>query len=143
MNNSAFTGIQSLFLSSLIIIGTVAVSNETILKDDTQINDNIDNFNELINDTLDEISTCFNIKLLLGKYYNNENTYYIGKIVILLKLYFGVIFDISNLHILLSNYEKTVILQKNDKTEFVDSYDIFEHPNWNDITYGFYSVLIV
>lgn len=143
MNNSASSGIISLFLSSIMIIGTIAVSNETILKNDDKINYNIDNYEEIINDTLDEISTNFNIKHILGKYYNNEKIYYIGKTIILLKPYFDINFDLSNLHILLTNEEKTILLQNNDKTEFVGSYDVFEHPNWNNISYGFYSLLIV
>lgn len=143
MNNYASSGILSVFLIPILLIGTAAVSNEILSENDTNEIYNINNYDELINDTLNEISTYFNIKHILGKYYNNENIYYIGKIVILLKPYFDINFDLSNLNILLSNEEKVVILQNNDKTEFTGSYDVFEHPNWDRLSYGFYGILVV
>ena len=143
MNNCASSGIICIFLIPIMLIGTAAVSNEMLSENNTNEIININNYEELINDTLNEVSTYFNFKHILGKYYNNENMYYIGKIIILLKPYFDINLDLSNLHILLSNEEKAVILQNNDKTEFIGSYDVFEHPNWDRVSYGFYGVLIV
>jgi archaellin len=143
MNGSASTGVLSLLLLSIMLMGTAAVSNELFLGNDGEKIYDIDNYEEIINDSLDEVSTYFNIKHILGKYNNDENKHHIGKAVILLKPYFDINFDMSGLHILLSNGEKTLMLQKNDKTELVGSYDVFEHPSWDYISYGFYSVLVV
>lgn len=143
MNNSGSSGILSLFLISILLLGTATISNELILKENDEKMYSFDNCEEILNDTIEEISTYFNIKQIIGKYYNNENMLNIEKIIILLKPYFDINFDISDLHILLSNGEKTIILQFNDNIEFVGQYDVFEHQNWNYISYGFYSLLVI
>jgi len=143
MNNSASTGLISLFLISIIFLATAAISNEIIFDTNDETLYNIDEYEELLDDTIKEISTYFNIKQVLGKYYNYENTLVVKKIVILIKLYFDINFDLSDLNILISNGEKSLILQYNNEIANVESYDVFEHPNWNKIINGYYSILII
>ena len=60
MNNYASSGILSIFVISIMLIGTAAVSNEILSENDTNEIYNVNNYEELINDTLNEVSTYFN-----------------------------------------------------------------------------------
>ena len=55
MNNYASSGILSVFLIPILLIGTAAVSNEILSENGTNEIYNINNYDELINDTLNEI----------------------------------------------------------------------------------------
>jgi archaellin len=143
MNDFGSSGILSLFFISIILLGTATISNELILKENDENIYNPEHFEEMLNDTLEEISTYFNIKQIYGKYYNHNNIYNIEKIIILLKPYFDINFDITDLNILLSNGEKTIVLKFNDEVGNVDQNDIFEHENWKSIYHGSYSILVI
>lgn len=127
-NSEGITGISAaIIVGSIILIAGVAASvtmnnSEGMTEDD---------YEQLINDTLNEISTYIQFKDILGKYYSLGGERSIQRIAILIKPLFSIDIDMSNLLIQISNGKQIQMLYYCGKSEFVNAYPIFEHPLWN------------
>ena len=135
------TGVATaILLLSFILIGATAAS--VIMGDNGE--DPEENYEEILNEALDEISTYIQIKDVLGKYYTVEEDQHIQKIAILIKPLFSTDIDATTLMIKLNNGKQIKILYYNSQAEFISSNSLFEHPIWDtliDTDFGFIVVL--
>ncbi len=127
-NSVGITGISAaIILAGIVLIAGVAasvtmVSSKGITEED---------YEQMINDALTEISTYIQIKDIVGKYYSVDGERSIQKIVLLIKPLFSIDIDVSNLLIQISNGKQIQMLYYCGKSEFVNAHPIFEHPLWN------------
>jgi len=142
MDTQGATGIATaILLLSFILIGATAAS---VIMDENGKNNSEENYEEILNEALDEISTYIQIKDVLGKYYTVEEDQHIQKIAILIKPLFSTDIDASKLMIKLNNGKQIKMLYYNSQAEFISSNSLFEHPIWDnmaDINFGFIAVL--
>jgi archaellin len=141
MNNQGATGIATaILLISFILIGATAAS---VIMGDSG-NNSEENYEEMLEDVLDEISTYIQIKEVLGKYNSTTEKQHIQKIAILIKPLFSIDIDASRLMIKLNNGKQIKMLYYNRQAEFLSSNSLFEHPIWNTMTdtnFGFIAIL--
>ena len=141
MNNQGATGIATaILLISFILIGATAAS---VIMGDSGNNPE-ENYEEILEEALDEISTYIQIKDALGKYNSTTEEQHIQKIAILIKPLFSIDIDASKLVIKLNNGKQIKMLYYNRQAEFISSNSLFEHPIWTTMTdtdFGFIVIL--
>lgn len=141
MNNQGVTGIATaILLISFILIGATAAS---VIMGDSGNNPE-ENYEEILEEALDEISTYIQIKDALGKYNSTTEEQHIQKIAILIKPLFSIDIDASKLVIKLNNGKQIKMLCYNRQAEFISSNSLFEHPIWTTMTdtdFGFIVIL--
>lgn len=141
MNNQGATGIATaILLISFILIGATAAS---VIMGDSGNNPE-ENYEEILDEALDEISTYIQIKDALGKYNSTTEEQHIQKIAILIKPLFSIDIDASKLVIKLNNGKQIKMLYYNRQAEFISSNSLFEHPIWTTMTdtdFGFIVIL--
>ena len=141
MNNQGATGIATaILLISFILIGATAAS---VIMGDSGNNPE-ENYEEILEEALDEISTYIQIKDALGKYNSTTEEQHIQKIAILIKPLFSIDIDASKLMIKLNNGKQIKMLYYNKQAEFISSNSLFEHPIWTTMTdtdFGFIVIL--
>jgi len=141
MNNQGATGIATaILLISFILIGATAAS---VIMGDSGNNPE-ENYEEILKEALDEISTYIQIKDALGKYNSTTEEQHIQKIAILIKPLFSIDIDASKLVIKLNNGKQIKMLYYNRQAEFISSNSLFEHPIWTTMTdtdFGFIVIL--
>ena len=132
MNNHGATGIATaILLVSFILIGATAAS---VMLGDAGENTSEENYEEMLEEALDEISTYIQIKDVLGKYNSTPEEQHIQKIAILIKPLFSIDIDASELMIKLNNGQQVKMLYYNRQAEFISSNSLFEHPIWDTVT---------
>ena len=140
MNTKGATGIATaILLISFILIG--ATSASLLIGDSGTSSDY--NYEEMVEETIDEISTYIQIKDIMGKYSSTTNEQYIQKIAILIKPLFSTNIDASKLIIKMDNGEQIKMLNYNRHAEFIKSHSLFEHPLWNNISVTEYSFITI
>lgn len=141
MNNQGATGIATaILLISFILIGATAAS---VIMGDSGNNPE-ENYEEILDEALNEISTYIQIKDALGKYNSTTEEQHIQKIAILIKPLFSIDIDASKLVIKLNNGKQIKMLYYNRQAEFISSNSLFEHPIWTTVTdtdFGFIVIL--
>jgi len=141
MNNKGATGIATaILLIAFILISATAAS--VLMNDSGPQYEK--NYEELLDDTLNQISTYIQIKDVLGKYTSNTEEQQIQKIAILIKPLFSIDIDTSQLLIQINNGKQIKILSYNNHAEFILSHSLFEHPLWqtmNENTFSFIPIL--
>ena len=141
MNNQGATGIATaILLISFILIGATAAS---VIMGDSGNNPE-ENYEEILEEALDEISTYIQIKDALGKYNSTTEEKHIQKMAILIKPLFSIDIDASKLVIKLNNGKQIKMLYYNRQAEFISSNSLFEHPIWTTMTdtdFGFIIIL--
>ena len=141
MNNKGATGIATaILLIAFILISATAAS--VLMNDSGPQYEK--NYEELLDDTLNQISTYIQIKDVLGKYTSNTEEQQIQKIAILIKPLFSIDIDTSQLLIQINNGKQIKILSSNNHAEFILSHSLFEHPLWqtmNENTFSFIPIL--
>lgn len=141
MGNLKITGLTTLILLiSLMLIGVTVAS---IITDGTTGTTTEQDFDQMTNEIIDEISTYLQIKDQKGKYYTINSEKRIQKIAILISPMVSQNIDISQLTIQLNNGEEVRILTYINNSEFIESNSLFGHPIWNNIThnrFGFISI---
>jgi archaellin len=141
MDAIASSAISSIIILTMSILLGATISNEILQGTDTDIETDLDEIQDMVNDTVQEISTYFNIKQIFGKYYYAAESYKIQKIVILLKPFFDIEIDLSELKIILLNEQSSKILKYNLISTDVDIYDVFEHPHWQTLQDSYFTAL--
>ena len=91
MNNNGATGIvAAIMLGGIILIAGAAAS---VMMGNT--NEGLEEYEQILNEALDEISNYIQIKDIVGKYYSMEREKRIQKIAILVKPLFSI--DVDNI----------------------------------------------
>ena len=141
MNNEGATGITTvILLVSFLLIG---VTTASVLTGNSK-NISEQDFEKMVDDIVDEISTYIQIKDVLGKYNSATEEQHIQKIAILIKPLFSIDIDASKLVIKLNNGKQIKMLYYNRQAEFISSNSLFEHPIWTTMTdtdFGFIVIL--
>ena len=130
MNNEGATGITTvILLVSFLLIG---VTTASVLTGNSK-NISEQDFEKMVDDIVDEISTYIQIKDVMGKYYSTEGEQSIQKIAVLIKSLFSIDIDASELMIKLCNGEQIKMLFYSGQAEFMHSSSLFEHPIWDNM----------
>jgi archaellin len=137
MNTQAITGISTAILIAalLLVLGATA---SVILGSSEQGTE--EDYELMLNEALDEISTYLNIKDIKGKFRLYQGEQYIQQIAILIRPMFSQIIDLSDLTLQLSNGEDLQILYLYQEIYLINGYSLFNHPLWENIdetTFGF------
>jgi len=125
---------------SSLLIGVTIASN--ITGETTGITTEED-FEKMVSETVDEISTYIQIRDQKGKYYNINGEQRIEKIAIMISPLVSQEIDVSKLTIQLCDGDIVRILTYDGNAEHLDSNSVFEHPIWNNLNgnnYGFISI---
>jgi archaellin len=138
MNDQAKLGmIAGILLLGFILIG--AVSASVIMTNSTNFSEK--DLNKITNEVVDEICTYLQIKHIVGKYQVTQGEQKIQKIAILVKPLVSQDIDVSHMTIELSNGEQFTLLYYNGFAESLHSHSLFEHPLWESVTSGTFSLL--
>jgi archaellin len=137
MNTYALTGISAAILIATILI--VLGATATVILGSSEQGTNKD-YEQMLNEALNEISTYLNIKDIKAKYQNYQGEQHIQQIAILIKPMFSQIIDLSDITIQILNGEDLRILYLNQQVQFINGHSLFHHPLWeniNETTFGF------
>jgi len=142
MGRLFITGItSSILLISLILIGITVGSAIT---DGTLGSTTEQDYQHMVDEVIDGISTYLQIKDQKGKYYNIDGTQKIEKIALWVSPLFSQDIDVSQLTIQLDDGEKVAVLTYDGNAEYLGSHSLFEHPIWDNLTganFGFLSII--
>ena len=143
MGKSIITGIIALILLiSLMLIGITVASIITGENTGTTTEENYDQMTE---EVINEISTYIQIKDQKGKYYEINGKQRIEKIALWISPLVTQEINVSQLTIQLNNGETVMFLMYNENAENLESNSIFGHPIWNNMdgsNFGFNQLLI-
>jgi archaellin len=138
MNDQAKLGIfAGILLIGFILIGAVSAS---IIMTSSQ-NISQEDLNKITNEVVDEICSYLQIKHIVGKYQTIQGKEKIQKIAILIKPLVSQDIDVSRMTIELSNGEQFQLLFYNGLAESLNSHSLFEHPLWDSVTPGTFSLI--
>jgi archaellin len=138
MNNQGNLGITAgILLITFILIAAVAGS---VIINETQ-NFSSQDLNKITNDAVDEITTYFQIKNVVGKYENIQGKQCIQKIAILIKPLVSVNIDIAKISIMISNKEDLSIISFSGQAASIRYNSLFNHPLWDSMNESTYSLL--
>ena len=101
-------------------------------------------YNQIVDESIDEISTYILIKDQKGKYCEINGEQRINKIALWITPLVSQEIDISQLTIQLDNGESVIMLTYEGNVENFETSSLFGHPIWNNIkenNYGFISII--
>jgi len=135
MNNLGSMAITSMILLiSAALIGVVAMSVLSSGSGDTSEEDLIEFYDQVVDESVNEIITYLQITDKLGKYYGAPHQQKIEKIAIMVKPLVSINIDVSELIIKLCDGNTVKILNYSGNAAFIASQSLFEHSLWDDIT---------
>ena len=97
---------------------------------------------QIVNGVLDEITTYLKIDDVIGKYYSNNETRRVEKIVILVKPFIKTAINISELTIKIQNNNDVVLWKYSGYAVKSDGEPVFENQIW-DKTNNSFSLIVV
>jgi archaellin len=124
----------------LIIVILIAAAAGSVIIQTTQNVSNQD-LTRITNDALDEITTYFQIKNVVGKYENIQGQEGIQRIALLIKPLVSLHLDIAKITIMISNGNDLRILSFSGQVAPISSYSLFGHPLWASMDEGSFSVI--
>jgi archaellin len=136
----AITG--SIILITTILIGIIAVSVLSSPSDSNSEEDMIELYNQIVEESIDEISTYLKITDKLGKYYGEPRHQRIEKIAIMIKPLVTINVDISEMTIKICNGNTVKILTFNGISENIGSQSLFGHSMWNSVDENKFSFIV-
>ena len=138
MDDQAKLGIiAGILLLMFLLIG--AASASWIITDSEITSE--DELNRITNEVIDEICSSLLIKQIIGKYQDFQGEQRITKIAILIKPYVSQTIDITHMTITLCDGQQYTILFFNGTAGSLRSSSLFDHPQWDSMTAGTFSVL--
>jgi len=142
MNTLGTTAVASvILLLSILIVGATAAS---IISGSTTDGETIseEEIEEMLEDTLDEITTYLQIKDKIGKYYGEPHNQKIEKIAIMISPLITKEIDLSELTIKIDNGENIKILSYAGNAQNIGSNPLFEHPIWSNLSENTYAYIV-
>lgn len=139
MANHGATGIATaiLLISFILIAATVA---SVVVGNSRKSSE--DDFEQTVNEIVDEISTYLQIKDVMGKYSSVNGEQRIQRLVILIKPLVSVNLDVSELMVKLCNGEQVRILSYSGQAAFLQSNSLFKHPLWDSTDENCFSLIV-
>ena len=138
--NMAITG--AILLISILLFGILAFSVLSDNLEGTSEQDMTDLYNQLLDESIDEITTYLKITDKLGKFYGEPHYQKIEKIAIMIKPLVTINVDISELTIKICNGNTVKILSFNGSSEFIGSQSLFGHTLWEKIDENYFSFIV-
>lgn len=139
MDNRGVTTIAAVFL---LISGIVLAATATSVLLGSNESSEAD-YEQLLDDAVDEIATYIQVKDVVGKYYDVDGKLKIQKIALLIKPMFSLDINLSGLVLKINNGEQIAMHYFNGESDHVGSHPLFEHPLWSSLENNSYSVLIL
>jgi len=142
MNTTAASGLTPLILLTAFIL--IAATAASVLIGNTDEKISYADYNNIINDTIDEISSYLQIKQVYGHYEYQQDEHKIQKITILIKPLFDVNIDLSKMLVQLNTGNQLRILSFQQQADTLDSHTLFQHPQWQKLSpnsFGYISIL--
>lgn len=138
MNHKGNLGITAgIFLIIIILIGAAAGS---VIINNTQSASNQD-LTQITNEAIDEITTYFQIKNVVGKYENIQGRECIQKIAIFIKPLVSVQIDIAKINLMISSGDDLRILSFSGQVARINSSSLFTHPLWDSMDESSFSLI--
>ena len=125
------------FISFLLIAATAAT---VIMGNQKEISE--EDYERIVEEAVDEISTYIQIKDTIGRYYLTDGEQRIQKIALLITPLISLDTDISSLTIKISNGEQIRILYYSGQAAFIQSQSLFEHSLWDETTEETFSMIV-
>lgn len=141
MNNKAIHPIAVTILLITFILLTATAASLLTKKPANNAPHNQQQYQQILDNTLKEITTYLQIKNIIGRYDIPTNQGSIQQIAILLSPLFSIQLDLSSLLIQINNGETIQILSYNQHAAKLSEHTLFHHPLWNNLTPVTYSVL--
>ena len=136
----AITG--AILLITAILFGVIAVSVLSGPSDEKSEQDMIELYDQLVDESIDEISTYIKITDKLGKYYGAPRQQRIEKIAIMIKPLVSIDIDLSELTIKICDGNSVRVLSNNGEAKSIASNSLFEHSLWEKIKENTFSFIV-
>lgn len=141
MDNKARGAIATTILLITFILITATAASLLIQPPANNTSHNQQQYQQILDNTLKEITTYVQIKNIIGRYDIPTNQGSIQQIAILLTSLFTIELDLSSLFIQLNNGQTIQLLSYNQNAAKLSHHSLFHHPLWNNLTPATYSVL--
>lgn len=139
MNDSAKIGaIAGILLLLFLLIGAVCGSVLVTSSESTIEEEDLD---KIVNEVVDELCSYLQIKQVIGKYHQIQGEQKINKIAILIKPLVSQNIDLSHMTLQLCDGDHYHLLFYNGLAEKIRSHSLFEHPLWDSLNSGSFSLL--
>ena len=141
MGSLRSTSIIAIILVLAFILAGIAVAS--VITDESSSATTDENYEQLVEETIDEISTYIQIRDQKGKYYKVDGEYKIQKIALLLSPLVSSNIDVSGLTVMLDDGESVRILYYNGASEHLGSNSLFEHILWHSLSDNDFSFISI
>ena len=141
MGNFRSTGLTSTLLLIIVLVIIFAVASE-ITGETTGTDSTSEDYDQIVGDIVDELSTYIQIKDQKGKFYGPIGNQKIQKIALLISPMATQNIDFSQLTIQIDNGKMINIMYYEDSAD-IGSNHLFEHNIWSDLNGSNYSLISI
>jgi len=143
-NDGGSVGISTLIiLIATILIGATAASVMISETNGSSPEDDLAEIaDQVVDESLDEITTYIDIRERYGKFYGAPGQLKIEKIALSIRSFISKTIDISNISISLNNGEMIKTLTYSEESKLIGSNSVFEHPIWDNITVNLFGLIV-
>jgi archaellin len=125
--------ISMILLVTFILLGLVVASVITGITSETTGATEEHNYDQMVEETIDELTTYIQIRDQKGKYYEVDSQMEIQKIALLISPLVSQDIDVTGFTIMLDNGENVRVLYYSGSSSNLDSYTLFEHIIWDSL----------
>ena len=140
LGSMAITGM--ILLIGAILIGVVAMSVISSGSGDMSREDLVEFYDQVVDESVDEITTYLQITDKLGKYYGAPHQQKIEKIAIMVKPLVSIDIDVSELTIKICDGNTVKILNCSGNAAYIGSQSLFGHSLWDEITENTFGFIV-
>ena len=135
--------ISMILLVTFIILGVVVASVITGITSETTGATEEHNYEQMVEETIDEITTYIQIRDQKGKYYEVDGQMEIQKIALLISPLVSQDIDVTGLTIMLDNGENVKVLYYSGSSSNLNSDKLFEHTIWDSLDSNDFSFITI
>lgn len=145
MDDTGSVGITTvIILIASVLVGATAASVMLSETDGSSSEDDLAELaDQVLDETIDEITTYIQIQDRYGKFYGENRQQKIEKIALEIKSLVSKNIDMSDLIIKLNNGEMIRTLYYNYTVESIGSNSVFEHPIWDNIDENSFGLIVI
>jgi archaellin len=135
--------ISMILLVTFILLGLVVASVITGITSETTGATEEHNYDQMVEETIDELTTYIQIRDQKGKYYEVDSQMEIQKIALLISPLVSQDIDVTGFTIMLDNGENVRVLYYSGSSSNLDSYTLFEHIIWDSLDSNDFSFITI
>ena len=139
LRSSGLTYLMILLVTMIIVFAAASVITGETTNSTTTESD----YEQILDDVLDDISTYIQVKDQKGKFYKINDEYKIQKIAVLISPLITKEIDLSKLTIQIDNGELVNILYYQNGVDIISSNSLFEHSIWNNLNGSNFSLISI